>query len=405
MLDSVTLLGSSSGRNAGDAGLLAAIMDSCDRNCGSPLLYEIPTIRPEFIWQNYKNRVRPVSILPWDLSVKLLGLPTYRSVLRTDLSLVFDAVLFDRALFNPLFNFLSSLYVLLPRAKKAGKKLGFFNVTAGPVTTPLGRKMLVELAEMMDFITVRDQDSFDIFRDLGVKNPNMIATADSALSTKPASDERIDEIWRTIGIDPAAEDVLALNICAYIDSWAGVNREPMSKERFIASYVSAVNQIVKQVQAPLLFASTQHLDESMTREIMARVNSPKKKVLLSNKVYNHHEIKGVLGRAGLLVGMRLHCMILGSSACCPIVALSYLPKVRHYMRSLGIDEHCMDFDDFSESLLVKGVLAGWEKRKQLRAHLEAKIPVLQREADKAGQIVAAIHRGEDIGVTMKRLSA
>jgi hypothetical protein len=92
MIETISLLGSSSGRNAGDAALISSIMDSIDEACGKRLLYEIPTIRPEFIWKNYENRVRPISMLPWDLSVKMLGVPTFRSILRTDLSLVCDPV-------------------------------------------------------------------------------------------------------------------------------------------------------------------------------------------------------------------------------------------------------------------------------------------------------------------------
>jgi hypothetical protein len=131
MLKSVTLLGSSSGRNAGDAALMSGIMDTVDAACGRRLLYEIPTIRTNFVWESYENRVRPVGLMPWNLAIKILGVPTYQSVMRTDLSLIFDAVLFDRSLYNPLFNFLSTFHLILPRAKQRGKKLAMFNVGIG----------------------------------------------------------------------------------------------------------------------------------------------------------------------------------------------------------------------------------------------------------------------------------
>ncbi|RIK99934.1 MAG: hypothetical protein DCC75_14225, partial [Proteobacteria bacterium] len=169
-INSITLLGSSSGRNAGDAALISGIMDSIDAALGKRVLYEIPTIKPEFILNNYKNNVKPISMLPWHLSVKMLGLPTYQSIMRTDLTLVFDAILFDRSLYNPLFNYLSTLYVLLPRAKRRGKRLGCYNVSAGPVSTESGRMMLKSVCEVMDFITVRDQASFDLLNSLGVSN-------------------------------------------------------------------------------------------------------------------------------------------------------------------------------------------------------------------------------------------
>ncbi len=45
MINSITLLGSSSGRNAGDAALIAGIIDSVDAACGKEVLWEIPTIK------------------------------------------------------------------------------------------------------------------------------------------------------------------------------------------------------------------------------------------------------------------------------------------------------------------------------------------------------------------------
>ena len=143
-------------------------MDTVDEACGERLLYEIPTLNTDFVNRSYANRVQPVGMMPWNLSVKMLGVPTYRSVMRTDLTLLFDAILFDRSLYNPLFNFLSTLRLLLPRARKRGKLMACFNVGAGPVDSQAGREMLRHVAELMDFITVRDQESLDILRELEI---------------------------------------------------------------------------------------------------------------------------------------------------------------------------------------------------------------------------------------------
>ena len=245
--------------------------------------------------------------MPWNLSAKLLGLPTLRSVQRTDMSIVFDAVLFDRSLYNPLFNFLSSLAILLPQAKKKGRKLGFFNVTAGPVTTPMGKDMLHKLADQMDFITVRDQDSYDILRDIGVKNPNVLVTADAALNASVCSPGRVEEIWNKLGLAGAGE-VLAINVNSYLDTWAGLSKEPLTREVFLKVFSGALNKVIKQTGSSVLFVSTQHQDEALTRELMSLTFAPKM-ALLSNKVYDHHEIKGVMSKVSLLYAMRLHCII------------------------------------------------------------------------------------------------
>ena len=403
MLSSITLLGSSSGRNAGDAALLSGIMDTVDEACAERLLYEIPTINPRFVRTAYANRTRPVGMMPWHGSVKMLGLPTSRSVMRTDLTLLFDAILFDRSLYNPLFNFLSTLHLLLPRARRRGKPLGCFNVGAGPVDTPAGRRMLRDLAEQMDFITVRDQESYDIFRDIGVRNPRIVLTADAAVNVAPSPPERVDAILRAVGLSPG-DEFLAVNINRYLDTWSRPRRPSMGRERFLAVYAEAINRFAAEADVPVLFVSTQHHDVDITRELMARVDRARQVAHVGNIDHSHYDIKGVLGRAALLFAMRLHASILGASALAPVVGLAYQPKVEFFFNSLGLGDCCLRFDAFTPEALAAHLRRGWERRPAIGAQLRARIPVLQREAKKAAELVACLHRGEDVHAAFARLA-
>lgn len=391
MIRSVTLLGSSSGRNAGDAALLSGIMDSIDEKCGSRLLYEIPTIRPEYIYNNYGNRVRAVSMMPWSASIRMLGIPTFQSIMRTDLSLIFDAILFDRALFNPLFNFLSTLYLMLPAAKKRGKRIGCYNVGIGPVTTPLGKRMLRELADLMDFITVRDQDSADILREIGVSNPRIYVTADAALNVQAAAPARIDEIFQTLGFHEETR-ILGVNINQYIDTWAGATENRLTKEAFIRTCSESLNECSRKLNSALLFICTQHHDVAITTELMSAVRSDVKKALVSNVQYNHYEIKGILSRVSLLFAMRLHAMILATSELTPVLGLAYQPKCHHYFNALGLPELMMPFTGFSAEDVVSRICAAWERKDDIRRQLATIIPQLKGKALQAAEFVAAINR-------------
>ena len=402
MVHSVTLLGSSSGRNAGDAALISGIMESVDAALGRSLVYEIPTIKPDFVRSSYPNRVEPISMLPWSGSLKMLGIPTYRSIMRTDLSLIFDAILFDRQLYNPLFNFLSTLALMLPMAKKRGKKLGFFNVGAGPVTTPRGREMLRRLADSMDFITVRDQSSYNILMDIGVSNPRVLVTADAALNVTPAPVERVDAILRSHGLTPG-EEILAINISKYLDTWAGATASSMGKERFLNEYSAALDTVAKQLDVPMLFVCTQHHDIEVTRELMMRVTAAKRKALVTNRECSHYEIHGILGRVALLFGMRLHATILASSLLTPVLALPHQPKVAHYFKTLGLDEYVLTFDRFSAASVAEHILKGWAERPRIAALLKQFIPPSKKRALKASELVLAIARGEDLDAAVARL--
>ncbi len=394
MINSITLLGSSSGRNAGDAALISGIMDSIDSATGKRVLYEIPTIKPQFITKNYENRVLPVSMLPWHGSLKMLGLPTYRSLMRSDLMLVFDAILFDRDLYNPLFNFLSTLYLLLPLAKKRGKMLGCFNVGAGPVNTKTGQRMLKDICNIMDFITVRDEDSLKILRDIGVSNPRVLVTADAALNVKASSPEKVRLLIQEAGLDPDKE-ILAINISKYLDSWVSPEHKPMGKSSFLPVFVEAIESVARELDVQLLFVCTQHHDVPLTKEVMQAVSFGSKG-LIANTHCSHYDIKGVLGKVSLLFGMRLHATILATAGLTPTVALPHQPKVNHYFRTLGLERYVMDFNNFSVEAIKEAIITGWKERTEIRNRLEERIPEQQRKARIAADLVAALDRGGNI---------
>lgn len=392
MINTITLLGSSSGRNAGDAALIAAIMDNIDQSCQKRMRYNIPSIKPAFIRNTYGNDVHPVGMMPWNLSLKMLGLPTYQSILNSDLSLIFDAILFDRSLFNPLFNYLSSVYLLLGRAKKRGKLLGMYNVGTGPVDTAAGRHMLKELSEMMDFITVRDQSSLELLHKLGVTNKNIFLAADAALTMSAAPSSRANEILQELGLNDASE-ILAVNVNAYLDSWASPGRKAMSREHFTTVYAQALNQILPQIKAPLMLVVTQHHDLSLNQELLKKVDPAHKMALLSNTQYSPFEIRAVLERASLLFGMRLHSVILASAGLTPVSAIAYQPKVRHYLDELGLSQFVFSFDDYQPQALATHLLRSWEAKKDIKAQLSKVIPVLRQRAMLAANIVAGLHQG------------
>lgn len=393
-INSITILGSSSGRNAGDAALLSGIMDCIDTACGERMLYEIPTYRPPYIWNNYENKVRPISMLPWAGTVGMLGVPTFSSIRRSKLTLIYDAMLFDRKLWNPLTNYMSSAWLYLKYLKAKGSLVGFYNVGAGPVTTDWGKKMLGELAQLADFITVRETDSYRLLCELGADEDKMLVTADAAIPVRPSSEAKVKEIFADSGI-PWGTDVLAININSYLNSWAGLGQNTMTAEGFVKTYSAALNRFLQEVQVPVLFVCTQHSDVEITKQLMAATNAPKEKGLFANIKYNHHDVKGVLQHVSMLFAMRLHANILATSALTPAVALVFQQKVKSYFDLLGLPSNVLSFAEFSENSILEKLRFGWASRAPVKEQLSRVIPTLSQETAKAADIVAAIHRGDD----------
>lgn len=408
MLRSITVLGSSSGRNAGDAALIAGLMASIDRCVGRRLLYEIPTLRPEFIWHSYENRVRPVGMAPWYGALGMIGIPTLQSVLRTDATIIYDNMLFDKKLFNPFWNYMLATRGLVPIAKRAGKILGCYNIGAGPVTTERGRRILRDIGNLMDFITVRDTESLDLLREIGVTNKNIVVTADAALSVAPAPAERVNQIMRELGLENDRE-ILAINVNHYVNTWTGIagegSQRVFSQEEFAREHAAGVSRAAKELGVPVVFVVTQHRDIPITTTVQGLLDPSVRSVIFSNVKYGHHDIKGVLGRMSLLFAMRLHSLILGTSALTPAVPLVFQQKVIGYFRRLGLEQYLMPFSEFSADGVYRAIINGWADRESIRAKLNERVPSLIKEADKAAEIIAGLSRGLSVEQAIRDATA
>lgn len=341
-------------------------------------------------------------MLPWHGTVGMLGIPTYQSIRRSKLTIIYDAMLFDRKLWNPLTNYMSSAWAYLKHLRSQDSLVGFYNVGVGPVTTEWGKKMLRELAELAHFITVREVDSYAMLRELGIDEDKMLITADNAIPVQPSSPESVQQIFNELGM-PFGSEILAINVNSYLNSWAGLGQKTLTPESFVATYAAALNRFLQDVPVPLLLVATQHSDVQVSQQLMSAVKAPAGKALFSNVRHNHHDVKGVLQHVSLLFGMRLHANILATSALTPAVALVFQQKVKSYFDLLGLPKNVMSFADFSEDALLAQLRYGWSNRAEIRSQLSRVIPVLARETAKSAEIVAAINRGEDIGATIRRL--
>jgi len=385
-IKSITLLGSSSGRNAGDAALLNSIMADL-KKLDPNLRFEIPTINPSFIMKSFsKYNAKPISMLPWHFSIKMLGFPTFLSVARTDMTIIFDAILFDRALYNPLFNFLSTLYFLIPFAKRKGKKIAYYNVGVGPITTTIGKKMLKKISEMTDLITVRDSQSIQILKSLKIPESKIILTADAALNNPPSIEEHVEKILSLEEIEKE-KPLLGFNINVYIDTWVETGKEPINKSSFLKDIASVLDTVIEDLDVNVIFFATQHMDIPIISKVIDYIKNKDKVNLITNKKYSNQEIMGLLGKMELFVGMRLHSLILASAMHTPILGLIYQDKVRNYLKELNLEEQRLEFSDFNAENLLDVIKRSWYEREKIKKHLSIRIEELKKKAKKTPKMV------------------
>ena len=114
----ILLLGNNSGNNLGDAAIMSSIMESVKKEVPNAEFY-IPTIKPKFVNDNYgeKYNAKGLSAWPWNLALRLFGLPTILAMKKCDVALICDGIIFGKKFLNPAFNMLVTLLPLIPFSK------------------------------------------------------------------------------------------------------------------------------------------------------------------------------------------------------------------------------------------------------------------------------------------------
>jgi polysaccharide pyruvyl transferase WcaK-like protein len=377
----ICVVGNFSGRNAGDAAILEGLLGDVYR-LHQDVLFLIPTINKAFVKRAYARfPIKAVPLMPWNLSFKIFGLPIFRSAFESDLIMLTDAILFDRKLWNPLNNYLSTMAIVLPMAKKRGIPTILYNVNLGPVTTEAGRRCMQRVLDSSDHIITRDKESIDMVRQKKLICKEIQIGADCALNIPLPEKKRLEAINRGENILDQEDRYLSFNISSYLDVFVKGKTKGIGTDQFVAIIAETMDRIVSEMGKKIVFVITQPMDLKIAHLVLAKVRYPDKITLISNKTYSHNEIAGVLSQVEMHIGMRTHSLILATANCTPTIGIIATPKNRGYMQSIEQDERMIDFGDtFTVDNLFGLISKTWDNRREIRHSMK---PIMIREKEKA----------------------
>lgn len=211
-------------------------------------------------------------------------------------------------------------------AKKAGCKVQMYGCGIGPIMYVKHRGLISRvLNECVDVITLREPDSKTELLSMGVHKPEILLTADPALTLPKASDDEIDSIFLSSGIPISGK-----YICFALRNWKGFERN--------AHHFGTAARYAYETYGltPVFFAVEKHahLDPAANRLAAQGLDIPH--YFLDN-AGNASCIIGALSRMEIIVSMRLHALIFAAGQGIPLVGVVYDPKVSSFLRYIGQD--------------------------------------------------------------------
>jgi polysaccharide pyruvyl transferase CsaB len=249
----------------------------------------------------------------------------------------------------------------------------------GPVSKPGNIARVRNALNKVDLITLREEESLQLLRDIGVNLPQTYVTADAAFALPPADDT------------PARALLADLNVtgpyfCVSLRSWANI---PARLEPEVAAYADYIADTYGYQAVFVPMRAVEDMD--ISRRVMGLMKNPAVLVPPSQKDIN--AARAVVGNAAFVLGMRLHSLVYALEKGVPMIGLVYSAKVRQYMEYMGQPWH-MSLDETAREKLIAytdEIMA--DKAAVSRAITDAG-RLMRERANKNAELCAALLRGE-----------
>lgn len=381
------MLGNFSGRNAGDNAILGNLV----RDVAGVLpaaQFLVPTLNPAAVARVCRGyNVHPMGLMPWHGALKILGLSTLRAMACTDCVLITDNILFDKAFFNPAFNYLSTIALFASWSQRRRIPIILYNASVGPISTTRGAVALRRVLRDCPLAILRDSDSRGLVSRLVNPPPEMVLAADCALNTETPPQGEVASLARRLGIGLESGHRVGLNVNAYVDAW-NASGSSMALPDFIASIAAAFDTVVKDCDAQPVFFVTQVMDRRISEAVRAAMltgtNGP---MVIVGPDCNYREITGLLSTMDLLIAMRTHALIFATSVLTPSVNLNAYPKSAAYMDTIGQGRWSLDIAEFTPARLVAMARNAWQQRSTTRRELGERVPPEKQKASASATLL------------------
>ncbi len=102
------------------------------------------------------------------------------------------------------------------------------------------------------------------------------------------------------------------------------------------------------------------------------------RLYLARGRYDQSGIKYIIGLCDFFIGSRMHACIGALSQCIPAVPIAYSKKFIGVMETIGVEQNVADPRTMNAEEIVGVVDKAWNGRKNIRLHLEKKIPEVKK---------------------------
>ena len=265
---------------------------------------------------------------------------------------------------------------IIAAGKWKRKKVMLFAQGIGPIRNRFMRLLTRMVVSKADVITVRDEDSAEELKRMGVPAAKVEVTADPVLMLNPESKIAGKTILAEAGLDPY-KPIIGVSV-----------REWPDNQRCLKQLAAALGTLSDRYNAQIAILPLQvSKDLKDSQLLQGYLPTIRNKVVLLKGDYSTEEFLSVIGSFRLLIGMRLHALIFAAVMKVPLLAISYDPKVDSFLKAIG-SEAAGTVETLDAGKVEKAAENLWGRKPQLQEeHLVAMRTLAQSTVSKALELL------------------
>lgn len=271
-------------------------------------------------------------------------------------------------------------YLSVIRLAKWLKKPVFLYANGiGPLIGESNRRKVKRCIDQCDFVTLRDTESLDELRALGVTRGDIPVTGDPAFTLKPAEGRRTQ--LRALGI-PDDASVVGISVRNIPDATG-----------FPEQFAALCDRLVREQGKTIVFLVMQEsADEPVSRRIQSlmRENS-----YIAKTPGDPGAMLALIRDMDVLISMRLHTIIFAATVNVPVVGCVYDPKVSAFLHMLDMPS-CGTPQDMDADSAYKATLGILENQAQIRARLAGRVAQLTPQAEQTALLLEEMLRKHNL---------
>lgn len=266
------------------------------------------------------------------------------------------------------------LYTLIA-AKHRGCKVMMYGCGIGPVRGRLNRALAGRIIDRYaDAITLREEHSLGVLRELGVRRPKIAVASDPALFLSRAETGAVDQLFETLGLEKDGN-----YFCICVRRWPDIEK----KAAIFAAAADYAHE--KYGLQPVLLSINPKQDETPSALVGSLCKTDCAFVTAQMRI---DELVGFISRMRAVMSMRLHTLIFSASQSVPLIGISYDPKVAAFLDYIS-ETNYIQYEDLSDgrqlfALVDAAMCTGVD---ELKAATEKIMSIERRNTEMARQLL------------------